>query len=65
MIVAQSGSALAGQWVGERRNVYEDYRRIVGGEPPRIEGVAVMTDTDDTGDSATAWYDALTFRSGG
>jgi hypothetical protein len=65
MIVAQSGSALAGQWVGERRNVYEDYRRIVGGEPPRIEGVAVMTDTDDTGDSAVAWYDALTFRPGG
>jgi DUF3047 family protein len=51
--------------VGERRNVYEDYRRIVGDEPPRIEGVAVMTDTDETGESATAWYDALAFRPGG
>ena len=64
MIVAQSGPALAGRWVEERRNVYEDYRRVVGGEPPRIEGVAVMTDTDDTGESATAWYDAVAFRPG-
>ena len=64
MIVAQSGEGLAGRWVEERRNVYEDYRRIVGGEPPRIEGVAVMTDTDDTGESAVAWYDAVTFRAG-
>jgi hypothetical protein len=62
MIVAQSGPARAGQWVEESRNVYEDYRRIVGGEPPPIEGVAVMTDTDDTGESAVAWYDAFTFR---
>ena len=64
MVVVQSGAALAGRWVEERRNVYEDYRRIVGGEPPRIEGIAVMTDTDDTGESAVAWYDALTFRAG-
>jgi len=64
MIVAQSGPERAGQWVDERRNVYEDYRRIVGGEPPRIEGVAVMTDTDDTGESAVAWYDALAFHPG-
>ena len=26
----------------------------------RPVGVAVMTDTDDTGESATAWYDAIT-----
>lgn len=64
MIVARSGSEMVGRWVEERRNVYEDYRRIVGGEPPRIEGVAVMTDTDDTGESAVAWYDAVAFRPG-
>ena len=64
MIVAQSGPPLAGRWVEERRNVYEDYRRVVGGEPPRIEGVAVMTDTDDTGESAVAWYDAVAFHTG-
>jgi rSAM/selenodomain-associated transferase 2 len=62
MIVVESGPALAGRWVSEARNVYDDYRLAFGGEPPRIAGVAVMTDTDDTGESAVAYYDAITLR---
>jgi hypothetical protein len=65
MVVARSGAAEAGRWVTERRDLYADYRRIVGGEPPRIEGVAVMTDTDDTGERAVAYYDAITLEPGG
>jgi hypothetical protein len=42
--------------------LYEDYRRLFSAEPPRLAGVAVMTDTDDTGDQAVAWYDAITLR---
>jgi hypothetical protein len=60
IIVARSGAADVGRWVTERRDIYEDYRRIVGGEPPRIAGIALMTDTDDTGERAVAYYDALT-----
>ena len=62
MFVLQSGPELVGRWVNERRDVCEDYRRAFGGEPPRIAGVAVMTDTDDTGERAIAYYDALTFH---
>ncbi len=29
---------------------------LIGEEPPRLGGVAIMTDTDDTKDEATAWY---------
>ncbi|MGH7368039.1 MAG: DUF3047 domain-containing protein [Candidatus Rokuibacteriota bacterium] len=64
IVVARSGAAEAGRWVTETRNVYEDYRRIVGGEPPRIVGVAVMTDTDDTRERAVAYYDAITLGPG-
>jgi Protein of unknown function (DUF3047) len=60
IIVARSGSAEAGRWVAETRDVHADYRRIMGAEPPRIVGIAVMTDTDDTGERAVAYYDALT-----
>ena len=35
-----------------------------GGEPPRIEGIALMTDTDDTGERAVAYYDAITLGPG-
>ena len=56
MVVLESGAARLGEWVEERRDVVADYRRAFGTEPPPITGVAIMTDTDDTGESATAWY---------
>ncbi len=31
-----------------------------GEEPPAIVGVAIMTDADNTGVQATAWYGDLT-----
>lgn len=63
MLVLESGAELVGRWVPEARNLYDDYKRLFGREPTRLVGVAVMTDTDDTGESATAWYDAITLRS--
>lgn len=57
MIVAvESGDDKAGTWVTEERNIYDDYRRLFGEEPPPLGGVAVMSDTDDTEDEVTAWY---------
>jgi hypothetical protein len=62
MIVVQSGPDRVGQWVGEERDVYADYRRLFGAEPPFIAGIAVMTDTDDTGERAVAYYGAIALR---
>jgi hypothetical protein len=56
----ESGDEKAGTWVSEERNIREDYRRFFGEEPPRVGAVAVMTDTDDTGDEVTAWYGDIT-----
>jgi hypothetical protein len=56
MIVVDSGPAHLNRWVSARRNLVEDFRRAFGGDPPPISGIAVMTDTDNTGESATAWY---------
>ncbi len=64
MIVVESGPANVGRWVDVERNLYEDYRRLFGGEPPRIVGVAVMTDTDNTGESAVAYYGEIVLRAG-
>lgn len=62
MIVVESGSARLNQWVTETRNLYEDYRQAFGEEPPPISGVAIMTDTDNTGESATAHYGDIVFK---
>jgi len=56
MIAVESGEAKLNQWVSEERNVYEDYKRAFGKEPPMVSGVAIMTDTYNTGESATAYY---------
>jgi DUF3047 family protein len=62
MISVASGSAKIGQWVTHRRNLLEDYRKAFQSEPPMISGVAIMTDTDNTGESATAFYGDIIFR---
>jgi len=49
------------QWVSEERNIYGDYKKAFGQEPPMISGVAIMTDTDNTGESATAYYGDFLF----
>jgi len=56
MIAVESGNARAGEWVRERRNLVEDFRRSFGYDPPTAGAVAIMTDTDNTGESAVAWY---------
>ena len=52
----KSGSAMAGQWVSVQRNIIADYRRAFGEDPPTVGAIAIMTDTDQTGESALAWY---------
>lgn len=61
MFAVESGSGLAGEWREERRNVVDDYRRAFGSDPPAIGAIAIMTDTDNTGEAATAWYDDIRF----
>jgi len=65
MIVVESGADRLNQWVNEERNVYGDYKQAFGEEPPKISGVAIMTDTDNTGESATAYYGDILFEKRG
>ena len=62
MIVVESGTALMNQWVDEQRNLLEDYKQAFGNEPPLVSGVAIMTDTDNTGESAIAYYGDIVFK---
>ena len=62
MIVIESGNEKVGQWVRESRNIHEDYQKAFGGDPPLISGVAVMTDTDNTRESAVAYYGDVVFK---
>jgi hypothetical protein len=62
MIAVESGDEKAGQWISVRRNIIEDYRRAFGEDPPNVGVIAIMTDTDQTGESAIAWYSDIEAR---
>jgi hypothetical protein len=62
MIVVESGEEKVNRWVCEERNVYEDYKKAFGETPSMISGVAIMTDTDNTGESAMAYYGDILFK---
>ena len=62
MIVVETGESKVNQWVCEERNLFEDYKKAFDGNPPMISGVAIMTDTDNTGESATAFYGDILFK---
>jgi len=61
MVAVQSGPARSGQWVRETRNVRDDFKRFAGVDAKEIDAVAIMTDTDDSGLSATAYYRDIRF----
>lgn len=61
MVVVESGGADLGRWTDERRDVLADYRTAFAADPPMISGVAIMTDSDNTGESAVAYYGDIRF----
>jgi hypothetical protein len=62
MVIVESGTQKVGIWVDEERNIYEDYKKAFGEEPPMINGVAIMSDTDNTKERATAYYGDIVFQ---
>lgn len=56
MVAVESGNSKTGQWISEERDLLTDYRMLFGTDPPEAEAIAIMTDTDNTGGVAEAWY---------
>jgi len=67
VVVLESGAERVGQWTAERRDLAADYRAAFGENAPLrpVSGVAVGNDTDQTGESATAWFADLALEAGG
>ena len=62
IVAVESGSEKVGHRVSEQRNVVEDFKRLFGAEPSEVVAVGVMTDTDQTRESVTAFYSEIVFR---
>jgi len=48
-------------WYTEKRNLKSDLKRLFGKEITTIKAIAIMTDTDNSGSEAEAWYGDLVF----
>ena len=57
IIVVESESERAGQWLSAGRNLLDDYRRLFGEEPPKAAAIGLMVDTDNTRSEAIARFD--------
>ena len=60
-IVLESGSKNLGQWLDYERDIRADFIKAFGEEPGALTGIALMTDTDNTQSTATAWYGPVSF----
>lgn len=62
MIVAGTGTDGVGAWREERVNLLQDYRRAFGEDPPRVKAVGIMSDSDNTGGVAVAYFGDIRFE---
>ncbi|HXH03815.1 MAG TPA: DUF3047 domain-containing protein [Candidatus Competibacteraceae bacterium] len=63
MIALRSGDGEAGRWLEERRDVRADWRQAFGEDITRLDGVAIMTDGDDSRRHSLGWYGDIYFAS--
>ena len=63
MLALDSGNQNVGAWRTHRRNVQADFLRLFGREVERLEGIAIMTDSDNSGLRARAWYGDIILHS--
>ena len=60
-LVIRSGTEKKGSWTEERVNIFEDYKKFFDeSDTPKANGIAVLTDSDDT--KSTAQGDYANFR---
>ncbi|WP_022963878.1 DUF3047 domain-containing protein [Halopseudomonas pelagia] len=66
MLALRSGEPpAAGKLVSERRNVREDFQTYHGMDPGSIDGIAIMTDCDNSQQPATGWYGSISWHAEG
>lgn len=58
-IVLESGPKRLGEWRTYERDIAADFERAFAEKPGTLTGIALMTDADNTGSRATAWYGAV------
>ena len=59
MIPVASGPGKVGAWLEHGVDIVRDYRAAFGEDPPSMASIVVMSDSDNTGESARAYIDYI------
>ena len=61
MFAIESGEKNLGQWLDYSRDLRKDLKKLIGKKVRYIDGIAVMTDSDNAGQQATTYYGDIYF----
>ncbi len=62
VVVVRSGPGGMGKWIRESRNVYEDYKKLFGEEPPAVSGIRLQINSQHTGTAAESYFADVAFK---
>lgn len=62
-LVLESGPGRLGRWLDYERDIRADYEKAFGEAPGALIGIAIMTDSDNTRQKASAWYGPVSLMS--
>ncbi len=60
MIPLQTGPGKTGNWIEQEIDIISDYRKAFGDDPPAIASLAIMNDSDNTGERSVSYIDYIT-----
>lgn len=61
-LVVESGDADKGRWVTETRNVVEDYRRLFGSKPRKVQAIRIQINSQNTQSQAESYWRSVRFK---
>jgi hypothetical protein len=59
LIALEKGKRKVGMWQDEEANIIQDYRGAFGADPPSIASIAIMNDSDNTGQQSVSYIDFI------
>ena len=59
LIALEKGNGKTGMWQDEEVNILQDYRRAFGTDPPSVASIAIMNDSDNTGQQSVSYIDFI------
>jgi len=59
MVLLEAGAEKVNRWVDEEIDILDDYQKAFGTKPPALASIAIMNDSDNTGEHSESFVDYI------